>query len=155
MVDEESSDSDDENDDADPPGANETWVDDVVGVRAFLLHISELGKYRLWEPQVFVDCEGNNLGRSGTLSLLQIYLAPHDRTWIFDVTILGDKVFNTDLKGNTIRSILQDKYIYKCFWDVRNDRYVMHLIFTIPISFPTCLPGHLVSLKQFKLTLFL
>jgi len=76
------------------------------------------------DVELFCDCEGNNLGRFGTLSLLQIMFASLDHTWVIDITILKTKAFDTRApgpNGRTLREILEDESIFKVFYDTRND----------------------------------
>jgi exonuclease 3'-5' domain-containing protein 1 len=98
-----------------------TFVDTVEKLAKFLEIIQAVKDL---DPDIFCDCEGDNLGRNGTFSLLQVMIAPKDHTWIIDITVLKDKAFDTrgpGLSGRTLREIMEDSQILKIFYDVRND----------------------------------
>lgn len=74
-----------------------------------------------------VDLEGRSLSRNGTLSLLTVLVEPAAAAagglYIIDVLTLGNLAFTSPATngGKTLKSILEDPSITKCFWDVRND----------------------------------
>ena len=39
-------------------------------------------------PSLYIDLEGDNLSRYGSISILQLYVSPYNRTYISDVYIL-------------------------------------------------------------------
>jgi exonuclease 3'-5' domain-containing protein 1 len=72
--------------------------------------------------QFFCDMEGNNLGRDGTISLLQITIRSLNKTWIFDVTVLKEVVFGTNSPaGNSIRRVLECQEVQTAWFDCRGD----------------------------------
>lgn len=71
---------------------------------------------------LYLDLEGRNLSRHGTLTLLTILVLPTRATSIVDVQTLGDSAFTTPgPDGKTLKAILEDPNTSKCLWDVRND----------------------------------
>ncbi|KAJ6105326.1 hypothetical protein N7523_010136 [Penicillium sp. IBT 18751x] len=73
-------------------------------------------------PSLFIDLEGVNLSRHGTISILQIFVFPKNRTFLVDIHTLRDKAFSHSTPdGTTLRSILESPSIPKVFFDVRND----------------------------------
>jgi exonuclease 3'-5' domain-containing protein 1 len=81
------------------------------------------------ERMISVDCEGYNLCRRGTISLIQI--ATKDKIYVFDITVLKDKAFELGLKG-----ILTSHEILKLFFDARNDCDALYnLYYFIPKYF--------------------
>ena len=118
------------------PPADQTFVDTVEEVIAFLeglpnLHIMKSTIY----ANIHVDCEGDNLGHKGTLSLLQMTVVPKLHTWVFDITLLKGLVFDTQLRsGLSIRKILECAGIIKVFFDVRNDSDAMFTHYGIKLK---------------------
>ncbi|TVY83405.1 hypothetical protein LSUE1_G002967 [Lachnellula suecica] len=71
-------------------------------------------------PSLYIDLEGIYLSRFGSISILQLLVAPTDETYLLDVHILGDKVFSTSgTSGSTFKTILESASIPKVFFDVR------------------------------------
>ena len=46
-------------------------------------------------PSIFIDLEGVNLSRHGTISIMQFYYLPTKCTYLIDVYTLGDECFST------------------------------------------------------------
>jgi exonuclease 3'-5' domain-containing protein 1 len=78
-----------------------------------------------YKPTMYVDLEGVDLCREGSLSILTLMIyaeTPDRRICLIDVHTLGAQAFNTSgVKNKTLKDILQDKDIPKVFFDVRND----------------------------------
>lgn len=73
-------------------------------------------------PSLFVDLEGENLPRTGTLTIITIFVEPHNHVYIFDILVLKDAAFSTaGATGNSLKQILESPSIPKIFFDVRND----------------------------------
>lgn len=81
-------------------------------------------------PSLFVDLEGINLSRQGSISIIQIYVSSKDCTYLIDVHTLGAKAFSTAGSSKsssaggskyTLKEILESDAIPKVFFDVRND----------------------------------
>ncbi|KFY91373.1 hypothetical protein V498_05510 [Pseudogymnoascus sp. VKM F-4517 (FW-2822)] len=73
-------------------------------------------------PSISIDIEGVNLCRSGSISILQILVLPHDKTYLVDVHVLKDDAFTTvGEEGQTLKDVLESATIPKVFFDVRND----------------------------------
>jgi exonuclease 3'-5' domain-containing protein 1 len=71
---------------------------------------------------LYLDLEGKNLSRNGTLSLVAVLVYPTRRTSIIDVQTLEKSAFSTpNANGKTLKTIFEDPLIPKYFWDVRND----------------------------------
>ncbi|ROV92196.1 hypothetical protein VMCG_09295 [Cytospora schulzeri] len=71
---------------------------------------------------LYLDLEGENLSRHGTITLVTILVHPQNITAIIDVLTLGTSSFNTSsANGRSLKSILEDPSIPKCIWDLRND----------------------------------
>ncbi|MCJ1250953.1 hypothetical protein MMC30_008182 [Trapelia coarctata] len=86
-------------------------------------------------PSLYLDLEGINLGRKGTLAIVQVFVAPRNRAYLIDVHVLGEKAFSTKgSNGETFRGILESKFIPKVFFDVRNDSDALYSHFQVRLS---------------------
>jgi exonuclease 3'-5' domain-containing protein 1 len=71
---------------------------------------------------LFLDLEGVQLSRHGSISILQVHICTDDRTYLIDIHTLGDKAFSTSgAGGETLKGIQESEFIPKVFFDVRND----------------------------------
>lgn len=90
-------------------------ISTVLELEKFLSSISR-------SSTLYVNLEGNSLSRWGTISLISINILPQKTIRIIDVLVLGEATFTTPSKKSlTLKSILENPNIPKCFWDVRND----------------------------------
>jgi exonuclease 3'-5' domain-containing protein 1 len=60
-------------------------------------------------PSIYVDLEGINLSREGTISILQFYVLPDDHTYLIDVHRLKESAFSTTGKNtkSCLKAILE------------------------------------------------
>jgi exonuclease 3'-5' domain-containing protein 1 len=74
-------------------------------------------------PRLYLDLEGNDLGREGTLDIVQLYDLPSSQLYLIHVHKLGDAVFHTPSQTSnmSLREILESGKITKVMFDVRND----------------------------------
>lgn len=95
------------------------FLDTPAALTAFL---DGLGNCDGQPPRFYMDLEGNNLSRAGTLSLVTILLEPEGTVHLVDVTTLGQQAFTTAGRdGRTLQGILESRDIIKVFFDIRND----------------------------------
>ncbi|KAL4884635.1 ribonuclease H-like domain-containing protein [Aspergillus karnatakaensis] len=108
-------------------------------------------------PSLYIDLEGVNLSRHGTISILQIYVAPRDETYLVDVYTLKEKAFSTpssslssssassnssksktngngDSKSTTLKSLLESPTTPKVIFDVRNDSDALYAHYNIHLA---------------------
>ncbi|TLD14248.1 uncharacterized protein PgNI_02816 [Pyricularia grisea] len=88
-------------------------------------------------PSLYIDLEGINLSRIGTISILQIYAAPLDHVYLIDVHTLGSDAFTTNScgpTGQTLKQILESQSIPKVFFDVRNDSDALFAHFNVGLQ---------------------
>jgi exonuclease 3'-5' domain-containing protein 1 len=86
-------------------------------------------------PSLYIDLEGVKLSRQGSISILQIHVAPQNKSYLIDIHILGSEAFNTASKlDHTLRSVLQSESIPKVFFDVRNDSDALFSHFEISLA---------------------
>ncbi|KAK5123134.1 hypothetical protein LTR85_003332 [Meristemomyces frigidus] len=75
-------------------------------------------------PTLYVDLEGENLGRNGDVAIMQIFAPKTDTVYILHIHLLGEAAFSTaggPLKATTFRSILESRGLVKAFWDCSAD----------------------------------
>jgi exonuclease 3'-5' domain-containing protein 1 len=90
------------------------------------------------KPTMYLDLEGVNLCREGSLSILTLLIdtgIPTKRVCLIDVHTLGEPAFTTaGAKGTTLQDILQDATIPKVFFDVRNDSDALFAHFGVALQ---------------------
>jgi hypothetical protein len=64
------------------------FIDTKEGLSDFLIDILCLRKK---EARLYIDLEGDNLCRYGTISVLQIYISQYHKAYLVDVYTLGNK----------------------------------------------------------------
>lgn len=95
------------------------WIDTHIAIS---LLVDALACLPTSPPSLYLDLEGANLSRHGSVSILQIHASPDDRTFLIDIHSLGESAFSTvGASGQTLRGILESDTIPKVFFDVRND----------------------------------
>lgn len=91
-----------------------------------------------YSPTMYIDLEGIDLCREGSLSILTLLIdtgTPTRRVHLIDVHILGAQAFNTSgVKGKTLKDILQNDKIPKVFFDVRNDSDALFAHFGVALQ---------------------
>jgi exonuclease 3'-5' domain-containing protein 1 len=86
-------------------------------------------------PSLYFDLEGVNLSRQGSISIIQIHVAPQNKSYLIDIHTLGSKAFDTTSKlGHTLKSVLQSPSIPKVFFDVRNDSDALFSHFQVSLA---------------------
>jgi exonuclease 3'-5' domain-containing protein 1 len=89
-------------------------------------------------PTMFVDLEGVDLGREGSVSIFTLSIdtgEPTMQVYLIDIHTLGNKAFETaDSRGVTFKNILQDEKIIKVFFDVRNDSDALFRHFNVALQ---------------------
>ncbi|KAL9634692.1 MAG: hypothetical protein Q9164_003946 [Protoblastenia rupestris] len=88
-------------------------------------------------PSLFIDLEGINLSRNGSLSLIQLLANPQNHTYLIDVHVLGNAVFTTPGIRNgmtTLKNIFESAHTPKIFFDVRNDSDTLFAHFGIALQ---------------------
>lgn len=95
-------------------------VSDVAGITTMMNGIKMVEIHR---PSYFLDLEGQNLGRNGTLDILQLYHRNSHTTYLIRVHKLGHDAFDTPgtETAMTLRDLLENVFIPKVLFDVRKD----------------------------------
>lgn len=87
-------------------------------------------------PSLYLDLEGENLSRQGTISILQILIVPRNLTYLIDIHTLSSKAFSTSGSdpARTLKTILESASVPKVFFDVRNDSDALYSHFDIRLA---------------------
>ncbi|KAJ5788550.1 hypothetical protein N7457_003540 [Penicillium paradoxum] len=87
-------------------------------------------------PSLYIDLEGVNLSRHGSISILQMHIHPLDETYLVDIHTLQEKAFSQSAphSDQTLRAILESPHIPKVFFDVRNDSDALFSHFQINLA---------------------
>ncbi|PWY96532.1 ribonuclease H-like protein [Aspergillus sclerotioniger CBS 115572] len=86
-------------------------------------------------PSLYIDLEGVNLSRHGSISILQIYVRYLNETYLIDIYTLQEVAFSQKgTNGNTMRDILESSTIPKVFFDVRNDADALYHHFGVTLA---------------------
>jgi exonuclease 3'-5' domain-containing protein 1 len=81
---------------------------------------------------IYVDLEGVNLSRHGSISLIQILIPSCEQAFIVDVHNLGVTAFDTlGSQGKSLKDALESENIKKYLFDVRNDSDALYALFGI------------------------
>src|SRR5689334_19054318 len=107
-------------------------IDSREAVASFIDAISDLPTE---VPSLYIDLEGINLCRQGSISLLVIFVQPKNHVYFVDIHKLHDEAFTTtSADGTTLKTILESPKIPKVFFDVRNDSDALHHHFGIRLQ---------------------
>jgi exonuclease 3'-5' domain-containing protein 1 len=87
-------------------------------------------------PSLYLDLEGVNLSRHGSVSVLQIYVKARDCTYLIDVHMLQQRAFSTvgAKSGKALKGILEDPAIEKVFFDIRRDSDALYAHYGIKLA---------------------
>ncbi|CAG8219518.1 unnamed protein product [Penicillium salamii] len=73
-------------------------------------------------PPLFIDLEGVELGRHGSISIMSFYLPSCKRVYLIDIYRLKTEAFSAvNSDGKSLKSILESSVIMKVLFDVRHD----------------------------------
>ncbi|KAK2757341.1 hypothetical protein FQN54_004855 [Arachnomyces sp. PD_36] len=113
-------------------GLPSTFVDTREGIIDL---VNNLPHRPTLPPALYIDLEGINLCREGTISILQIFDNIDKCAYLVDVHTLGKKAFSTRGAGGvTLKWILESDLIPKAFFDVRNDSDALYSHFGIKLA---------------------
>lgn len=99
-------------------------IETIIVDSAALLRsvIGEVMTLRTDAPSLFIDLEGCQLGRHGSISIMSIYAPPKKRIYLIDIYRLGAEAFSTvNSDGKSLKTILESSVIMKVLFDVRHD----------------------------------
>ncbi|KAH7019029.1 exonuclease [Ilyonectria destructans] len=114
---------------ASPPSI---FVDTEAGIVNLIKKIKGLPQ---GATSLFIELEGVDLSRHGSISILTIYVLPEARAYLVDVHKLKAASFVTaDPAGTTLKSILESAAITKAFFDVRNASHALFAHYRIVLK---------------------
>ncbi|KAI9756535.1 MAG: hypothetical protein M4579_003794 [Chaenotheca gracillima] len=97
--------------------------------------VSNLADLPTTPPSLYVDIEGVFLSRHGSVSIIQLLVLPKRHIYLIDILKLQHKAFTTaDVKGQTLKLILESASIPKVFFDVRNDSDALYSHYQINLA---------------------
>ena len=107
-------------------------IDTLPSLTALL---DELVAAQYGPTMLYVDLEGDDLSRHGTLSLMTVLVVPKQTVYLIDVTTLGATAFGTaGAKETTLRNVLESGTYTKVFFDVRNDSDALFSLYGVSVS---------------------
>ena len=107
-------------------------VDTPAAIASLVGSLSDLPNQ---PPSIYVDLEGINLSRHGSISIIQIHVLPTNSTYLVDVHTLREKAFSTIASnGHTLKSIFESKAIPKAFFDIRNDSDALYSLYGVKVA---------------------
>ncbi|KAI0102807.1 ribonuclease H-like protein [Nemania sp. FL0031] len=115
------------------PEGSYSIVDTVAGISALVDILSGLPST---PPSIYIDLEGPNLSRLGSVSIMQIHISTTGQNYLVDITNLKGAAFSTQgtQTPNTLKGILESPLIPKVFFDVRMDSDALHYHYNIKLQ---------------------
>ncbi|KAG0638339.1 ribonuclease H-like domain-containing protein [Tuber brumale] len=109
-----------------------TLIDTLPALATMLSSISDLPDH---PPPLYLDLEGENLCRDGTIAIIQIHVLPQNHTYLLDITTLGWEAFTfrESRQAKNLKMILESPSITKCLFDVRNDADALFNLYGISL----------------------
>lgn len=84
---------------------------------------------------LFVDLEGVNLSRHGTIAIMQLLIPPNPTVYLIDIYTLGNQAFESAKgQGRSLRALLEADTPFKVFFDIRNDSDALYGLFGIKVA---------------------
>ncbi|RMZ30118.1 hypothetical protein D0859_05785 [Hortaea werneckii] len=119
-----------------PQGDKETTRVTIVDTEDQIVSMLEaLASLESFSNNIFVDMEGVNLSRYGSISLMQIYVPESTDIFIVDIHTLGTQAFDiTGPQGNTLGNLLEGIEVTKYLFDARNDADALYALFNIRLA---------------------
>ncbi|KAF3072153.1 hypothetical protein CFAM422_005728 [Trichoderma lentiforme] len=109
------------------PGRKEAeFVNTLAGVGKIVDLIYDTPAFiSCFEPLMYIDLEGEQLGRNGSVSLMTVLVYPGEgleRIYVIDIYTLGNITFEVvGGRDKSFKNILESPEISKVFFDVRRD----------------------------------
>ncbi|KAK6810746.1 hypothetical protein RU639_013605 [Aspergillus parasiticus] len=97
--------------------------------------VEELFELPADPPSLYLDLEGTNHSRHGSILILQIFVLPHNRTYLIDIHTLKENAFaKAASNGQTLKKLLEAESVPKVFSDARNDSDALYNCFGIKLA---------------------
>lgn len=86
-------------------------------------------------PSLFIDLEGIQLGRHGSISIMSLYMPFNKTVYLIDIYTLGERAFSTvNSDGKSLKFILESPNILKVLFDVRHDSDALFGLYGISVD---------------------
>jgi len=86
-------------------------------------------------PSLYLDLEGVELGRRGSISIVSLHIVPLKKIYLIDIHSLGETAFSTTNRSATsLKTILESPTIPKVIFDVRSDSDALFSHFQISVN---------------------
>lgn len=86
-------------------------------------------------PSLYIDLDGEDPSREGSISIITLLALPDNHTFLIDVYKLNKATFTTTGKeGKTLKDILESPQMPKVFFDVRNDADALFAQFGVALQ---------------------
>jgi exonuclease 3'-5' domain-containing protein 1 len=86
-------------------------------------------------PSIFIDLEGMNLGRHGSISIMSLYVLTKRTVYLIDVYKLGNEAFSTgNGDGKSLKYVLECPATLKVFFDARRDLEALSALYGYPLT---------------------
>ena len=86
-------------------------------------------------PSLYVDLEGIHLSRQGSVSIIELFVLPHQRVYLLDAHVLGKQLFS--IKGTssqTLKPIFNRQISPRSFMTFANDSDALYSHFQIHLQ---------------------
>lgn len=85
---------------------------------------------------IYIDIEGVNLCRFGSILIIQILALLLDKTYLVNVHILKDNAFTiVGEEGQIVKDVLESATIPKVFFDIRNNLDTLFSYFSVNLVY--------------------
>jgi exonuclease 3'-5' domain-containing protein 1 len=117
-----------------PPAFTSNFIDNIPALEALIVAITNLPTTD--SPALYLDLEGINLSRNGSVSLISLFISPMNTAYLIDIHVLGTTAFTTSppSSSQSLKIILENPSIPKVFFDVRNDSDALFAHFGIALQ---------------------
>ena len=107
----------------------------IVDTADQVLKLIECIESTIQKPLIFIDLEGVDLSRHGSIGIMQILVLPSPVVHLVDIFTLQQQAFDTSVSDKaSLRTILESKDYPKVFFDVRNDSDALYSHFQISLQ---------------------
>ncbi|OGE46844.1 hypothetical protein PENARI_c100G04175 [Penicillium arizonense] len=112
----------------------ETIVVDSVSLLQSVIDAAVIG-LRTDVPSLFIDLEGIQLGRHGSISIMSLYVPSRKTVYLIDIYRLENEAFSTvNSDKKSLKFILESPVILKVLFDVRHDSDALFSLYGISLD---------------------
>lgn len=111
-------------------------VDTGDGIVDLLKTLESCLHMNMASPQLAIVAKGDMLGRTGTMTVLTLYVLATDRVFVVDIHLLGHAAFRTTVStdnSTTLQHLLESANLKKLMWDCRSDAEALYHHFDIEL----------------------